>query len=144
MVDFRDPVSKVDFGQVLTDKKRVNCQGKRTFVKVNAQGAFIRLNAQLIFFACAFTLTSLIFAGFCKFFRFQLAFCKNENILLPNQANVAQSVEQRIRNAQVIGSNPIIGSIFLYRFRSFGCWHCQFPEQFFRRFSALQQGLGLC
>ena len=54
-----------------------------------------------------------LFAGFCKFFRFLLAFCKNENILLHNQANVAQSVEQRIRNAQVIGSNPIIGSIFL-------------------------------
>ena len=53
-----------------------------------------------------------LFAGFCKFFRFKLAFCENENILLHNQANVAQSVEQRIRNAQVIGSNPIIGSIF--------------------------------
>ena len=55
------------------------------------------------------------FAGFCKIFRFLLAFCKNANILLHIQANVAQSVEQRIRNAQVIGSNPIIGSIFLYR-----------------------------
>ncbi len=60
-----------------------------------------------------------LFAGFCKFFRFQLAFCKNENILLPNQANVAQSVEQRIRNAQVIGSNPIIGSIYFQRLMTF-------------------------
>ena len=29
------------------------------------------------------------------------------------RANLAQSVEQLIRNEQVIGSNPMIGSIFL-------------------------------
>ena len=30
-----------------------------------------------------------------------------------SQASLAQSVEQLIRNEQVIGSNPMIGSIFL-------------------------------
>ena len=34
------------------------------------------------------------------------------------QANLAQLVEQLIRNEQVIGSSPIIGSIFLPFFRT--------------------------
>ena len=54
-----------------------------------------------------------------------------ENILLDKQANVAQSVEQRIRNAQVIGSNPIIGSIYLQRLMTF----LENPEKsFFHQF----------
>ena len=34
------------------------------------------------------------------------------------QANLAQLVEQLIRNEQVIGSSPIIGSIFFAFFRT--------------------------
>ena len=48
------------------------------------------------------------------FFQFRTCvFQKRGYITCPLQANLAQSVEQLIRNEQVIGSNPMIGSIFL-------------------------------
>jgi Mg2+/citrate symporter len=37
----------------------------------------------------------------------------NQETNTAGRANVAQSVEQLIRNQQVNGSNPFIGSIFL-------------------------------
>ncbi len=40
-------------------------------------------------------------------------FPKRDYIMNHLRANLAQSVEQLIRNEQVIGSNPMIGSIFL-------------------------------
>jgi hypothetical protein len=40
-------------------------------------------------------------------------FCSNITVAtqLQDSANLAQSVEQRIRNAQVAGSNPAVGSM---------------------------------
>ncbi len=46
-------------------------------------------------------------------------FCRqNGNITItPRRAEVAQLVEQLIRNEQVVGSSPIFGSILLTRLR---------------------------
>ena len=54
------------------------------------------------------------------FFQFRTCvFQKRGYITCPLQANLAQSVEQLIRNEQVIGSNPMIGSIFFARIACF-------------------------
>ena len=42
------------------------------------------------------------------------------------QANLAQLVEQLIRNEQVIGSSPIIGSIFFAFFSDRSCLYSVF------------------
>ena len=52
------------------------------------------------------------------------------------QANLAQLVEQLIRNEQVIGSSPIIGSIFFAFFKTWPVYNQQieiFPILFFQK-----------
>ena len=60
------------------------------------------------------------------------------------QANLAQLVEQLIRNEQVIGSSPIIGSIFLPFFEPLlfvSCFH--FTRKFSKKNKKKQERIPL-
>jgi hypothetical protein len=52
------------------------------------------------------------------------------------QADVAQLVEQSIRNRQVIGSSPIVGSIHFCRFAPTRFKPCSFAYLDFRTYGA--------
>src|SRR5215472_3373271 len=59
------------------------------------------------------------------------------------RADVAQLVEQSIRNRQVIGSSPIVGSIIFCRLRSTPLWSSPDLENVLRPMQWARRGLGL-